>query len=286
MIVEAPPRYAAALVTGLVREAGVETPRASVVIKADYDLEETAPNSFQLTQRAQPSDIVYTDQGERHQVDTEPDTRVTVFDVRYEADIAIEKSRADIVVEGHLSLAGEGAVLVDGAVWLRRGAGAGGDRDANRNLFGWQPRDRPARKPSTPLDFQPAPGAALPAEYTAAFNNVHRRGSPFTATASIAAALRPGAEIEIHHSADHSDPEPLRVRLTLASLRARYRAYCGHGPDIPHAWSITALDEPALDTLIVTPADGRAIALWRTGFYPARRDTGAFRAVQITEGGA
>lgn len=284
MRVETPSPYAGALVTGWARIGGVERRRAAVIVKASYVFVETAANTFDLTPADEPAEIVYADAGETYEVEDDGDM-ITLFDVRYEADIALQKARADIVVTGWLAPGRQGAVLVDDAVWLTR-SGPGSDRDAQRNLFGWQPRDVEPRKLAPPADPDAEPDAGLPADYTPAFNNLHRRGGVFSATGQIAAQLEPGATIEIHQSADHSDASPLRISLTAAPVGARYRTYCGHGPDIPHAWAITALAEPALDTLILSPAERRASVVWRTGFDPDGIDPDALRAVQIIEGRA
>lgn len=281
MKVETPSRYVGALVTGLVRSGGIERLHAAVVIKASYELVETGVNTYRAAPLPDSDPIMFADEGTTYPKTIDGQT-YTLFDTRYEADIAVEKARADIIVEGWLNPARQGAVLVDGALWMTRN-GAGTDPDTRRNLFGWQPKMQGGRKPTIPEDFVPTPGAQLPPGYTPSFNNAHRRGAPFSVTGAIRAEIARDAHIEIHRTANHSDDNPLSISLNMAPMKARYRTYCGHGPDKPHIWAITALPRPRLDTVILAPDSDGLTAIWRTGFDPAANDASAYRAIQIFE---
>lgn len=275
-------RYGAASLAGVTQPAafGAETARGVLLVKAAFDLVDSGGIALEMRMRRDSplAQIVYSDGGTLFVQDGEQ-----VLDVTYEADIALEKSHADIVVEGHMPGAdpASGLVLVGGAEWLRRTA-VGLSRDTARNLFGWQPRMALGRAIAVDEDFEPdfEHADVLPPQYNAHFNNVHRRGDGFTASSGV--SLPPGALVEIFQTTDQSDTA-FALRLPDIMLTARLRSYCGHGPDAAPYWRITPLGAVPADTLIVSPDAARALMLWRLGWPADLRPADTHRKIEIFE---
>jgi len=192
------------------------------------------------------------------------------FDVTYEADVALAKNRTDIVVTGFVTATDAGAVVVNGAPWLRRTPPPTGDADSARNLFGFQPRT------AAPRDS--AVGDSRD------FANYHRRGDGFSAPGN-GPPLPAGALVEIYQDSDISGAADYAFRLPDLSHGARLRVYCGHGPDVAPHWRIVPLADPRPDTLIVHPATHRAEILWRTDFAADLAPADTYRKIQIRQGG-
>ncbi|MBE3638370.1 DUF2169 family type VI secretion system accessory protein [Mangrovicoccus algicola] len=276
--------FGAALAMGTGLRGGAEAMLAAVVVKAAYDLvpDGTGPRRMQPAADPQRSAPRLTGASGSYQHDG--DTRI---DLIAAPDIAIEKARTDILVEGFPSpapaLPCEASVTVDGQIWLRRGLGATRGPDLARNLFGRLPPGEGHRDITVPADFVPAPGDLLPAAHSPLFENLYRDADGFTAwPARLSAPLPPGATVAVHLTADASDPG-YALRLPATRLAARYRVWCGHGPDRPRHWRIGTIGPLAADTLILRPALHQAEILWRAAWPWAAEPPAHYRSVQILE---
>ena len=318
MIIQVPETQAfgAALVVGWTQSAGAEALKGAVILKAAYDLTGTGgAEPFEMTPANDParSDIVYADEGvilfedggAVHEIAMEdlrrddagavffeiggtahPVAEADGFDLTYEADIALGKARTDIVVAGHTSGTKSGAVAIAGSQWIRRNE-VDKQGDTARNLFGWLPKSESPRRLTVPDDFRPEEGDRLPADYGSRFNNFHRRGGGFSTPANRNRNPLPSrALVEVHKSADGSDAEPFAFVLPDLGYRARYRAYCGHGPDEAPYWRIGEIGTLRPDTLIVRPEARQATILWRASWDWGAEPEDTYRKIQILEGSA
>lgn len=214
--------------------------------------------------------------------DDENEPVVADFDLLYESDLAVKKKEVDLVVEGFTGSAPiSGSINIDGTDWMRRVAKALPlTPDEARNLFGWQRRDETPRAitdDSTPKDD---PVAAM-AGYGIAFNNVYRRVPEFTRLVAEGANLPDGGVVTIANADDTYAfrlPDPL-------SMEARHFTYCGHGIDEAPRWNPSPVFAMRADTLIVTPADHRAVILWRGGWRYADHAPDLYRAVHVANAG-
>lgn len=265
-----PGLYGASVVVG----RGVAGMRAAVVMRAVYDLRPGADGIMDPVLRDDPADHAL-------RMADEIVTIPAKGQFRREADIAVEKQTADIVVEGHRDDNLGGAVWVNGAEWMHRARDADLSRgDSALNLFGWLGR---AEEPRALGDenWTPAGDGALPPGYGRSFNNFHRRGGWFTALPG--ATLPRGGIVAIHRRHDAGDT-PLRLRLPADRFSARVRWWSGRCPDRPNRWALTPR-AMAADTLIVSPGvDGapmRATVIWRGGWGWASHPADSYRAVEI-----
>lgn len=279
----------AASLTGWTRPVPDEDPelRGAVVLKGAFTLHGEPGTTLSPTAAASAEPIAYADAGKV--VTTEgPPVVVVGFDVWSEADVALEKARADVVVAGWPSAAG-GCVHVAGESWLSRAADGGftRDQDTDRNLFGWLPRSNPMRAVDAPRQ------APLPDAYTPSFNNFSRADLSPVSPTPPSPSPQPGRELPAGNEVRISrlpcgvdDADALTFTLPTAAYTARLRAYCGHGPDRAPRWRI--VDELPLtpDTLIVSPAHRTATVLWRTSWPHHAVADEHWRAVEILQGGA
>lgn len=305
------PNLAAMFLLGKRMHGGAVQEIGSILVKALYRLEPTSgsDDTHQLIPADSPPEIVLADKGPPPPPPPWPDG----FDVEREADIAPYKDRADIVVEGYLPEDFKpdvdpiqdpgGMVKVDGATWLTRRAEPlliGLDplprADRNRHLFGYQPRtEAPREGEKGTLDRvypQPIPPGVQPlatlddfVDYDNRFLNFHRRGQGYDVAVGV--DLPPGTRVEVFQTANvtaGTDPD-LAVTLPHSPLTARYRAYCGHGPDRPTRWSIIRLGTMRVDTLILKPdpAELEAEVLYRTVWPWSDQPAEHYRAIQIQE---
>lgn len=289
MIVTLPPaatHLAAISLTGWTRRPADAGPvlRDAVVLKGLFTLATTSGTRV-AEPAAGPAGIVFADEGSIVFADDDP-SKPNGYDLTHEADLALEKAHADLVVQGWHSTAG-GCLLVDGQPWMSRQPDdlPGPDPDTRRNLFGWLSKTHPKRLIEAP---QKDP---LPDAYHPGFNNFCRRDDGFTAP-TTKTALPPGATVSISRKicSSATDPDAFVFRLptSLAAYTARLRAYCGHGPDKRRRWRV--VDEVPLvpDTLIVRPgppASPTATVLWRASWRHDAAPDQHWRAIEILEGG-
>ncbi|AXQ96274.1 hypothetical protein LV780_21320 (plasmid) [Cereibacter azotoformans] len=205
---------------------------------------------------------------ETEDIATDPDKRLE-FRVAREADTALEKARADIVVLGFIGASRRGAVTVDETLWLGRDLPpADADGDSARNLFGFEPRGSDARR-------------ALAGDL-AAFAPFHRRGGGMFDDSGTGTALPAGGRVEIFQD-NATTGTPYALRLPDLVPRVRLRVWCGHGPDWPPRWRKVPLGAMRADTLIVDPAAHRAEILWRLRWAAGTEPPDRYRSVQIRE---
>lgn len=208
------------------------------------------------------------------------------FDLHAEADTAAEKERADLIVLGTLPSdpSAGGSVHVDGEEWLHRAHTLDRGRDRGRNLFGVLGRNEPPRRLDA-TDSDPAT-APLPPGYSALTGNAYRRGGDFsTPDDRNTPPLPSGGLVQVFRTATASDA-PVAVRLPDLTLRARLRAWCGHGPDTPPRWAVVDVVEAVPDTLELAPAAGTAAVVWRASWLTDLVPPDRWRAVQVLPGGA
>ncbi|GAA1865366.1 hypothetical protein GCM10009715_10650 [Paeniglutamicibacter psychrophenolicus] len=296
MIIQLPARnhLAAAELAGTLRrtQGAAERVRGVLVLKAAYDLLSGASGSNIPVPAAtgEAAAIAYADL---------PATAAGTFEAAYEADIAPEKARSDIVVAGWVlhSADGtgvEGDVEVNGVTWMQRRVAdetvVPAPGDARRNLFGWLPR---STAPRALQDLGGDADSPLPAAYHARFNNFSHRagesGPPVYATPGDhnTIPLPAGALVTVRQQT-HGDAGSVREYAFLLpdSLQytVRLRAYCGHGPDAARHWKVAGLVPLQCDTLIVRPQQRRMLLLWRAEWDPETEPAANWRMLQVLEG--
>lgn len=296
MIVQLPParHLAAAALTGLTRRETdpVSVLRGAVVVKAALDLV-TPPGADPGAPRAAVpgravAAIEYADDGckivDPDEPDQEKKEKGIGFDLRYEADTALEKQWTDIVVAKWIQEHRGGCVRVNGVVWRRRQRGLPAERDTERNLFGWLSK---TEAPRCLEDSGDPVKDELPAGYDPSFHNFSRRGHGFSTAGDRHKAPLPshGTVAIFTNYAGRGDPSYAFVLPDLA-LTARLRAYCGHGYDRAAYWRIAGSVPLRADTLIVHPEQDRAIVVWRGSWPHDLVPHGAWRMVQILAEGA
>ena len=295
-----------ALVTGLASTGTLST----VVVKAAYTLTDDGSGNRSMTPASDPllHQIVYTDTGDflfedggnlhvipASALRTLPDgskefdfggvahpaSALDGFVTDYEADIGIEKSRVDIVVEGHVpNPASGGSITINGILWTSRTTTATATGDSAIHLFGRHAKGVSGRTVSTII----APVGSLPGGYTPLFNNYYRRSSGFTVHGSAATNLPSGGTVRVFQTADQSDAPYTFALPNPFIMSARYRTYCGHGPDKAPRWNTGPVITLRADTLIIRPASHSAIILWRGSWPYADEPADTYRKVQIIEG--
>jgi hypothetical protein len=279
-----PGTYGATVVAGLVN-TGDEDPtndvppekmRGVVVLKATYDLEANGagPRRPVLAGGTAPHAIRFSDVDP---VVVDDQVVGTVFVA--EADIALEKARTDIVVEGLIAGSDGGLVKINGTVWLQRDKGAAPDGDVATNLFGWHGRGEDNRKLSVGAWVKAPPGDWLPPVNTAHFNNFYRRSDKFTAPGNVV-PLPLGGTVVINNKVDETGTS-YSFTLPTDNFSARVRTFCGDCPDKPNRWCIAEAFALVPDTLIVKPAANTATVIWRGGWDWDSHPTESYRAVEI-----
>jgi hypothetical protein len=276
---------------------GTETMTGTVVLKAAYDLidQGASPRFMNRVAVVQRHAIIFQDSGS-DVIDTQgtadpTDDKVVGFNVTREADIALQKARADIVVKGWGEAGAEGEINIDGANWFNRAATATSVYpDVTANLFGWHSRTEDGRKTNTPDTFKPdfiSPVSdTLPPQYGPLFNNVFRRSAGFTAIAAGSAKSLPSGKPVIITKTKNSTTKTCRLNLPDLAMKARLRAWCGDCPDKPERWCIKGTIALVPDTLIVDPVANQAEILWR-GLFDWNGPDGkpvAWRLAQVMEG--
>ncbi len=294
-----PNSYGGAVLSGwTVNSAGgAEKLSGCVVVKAAYDLVGAAGAVKAMVRCKDKArfDIVFKDAGasiiDTKGTATTTDDKVVGFDLEREADIALQKARADIVVEGWGGASVEGQVKIDGVQWLFRAAAAAGVPDVGKNLFGWHSRTEDERKTGTAASFKPVAGDELPPEYGPIFNNFYRRSAGFSAiAANQAQALPSGKAVGIFKTVNGAETSYALMLPDLA-MKARLRAWCGDCPDEPKRWCVKDTITLLADTLIVDVVGNKAEILWRGRFdwdepgdAPTTRKPVDWRLAQVMEG--
>jgi hypothetical protein len=271
-----PGAYGATVVTGPI-DTKAERLRGVVVLKAAYNLVPNGaePLQPQLAAGKAPHAIRMADQG----VPKVENGKTVGFTLQVEADIALEKDRSDIVVEGWVVADQGGTLQVNGVTWMTRAAGAPVVGDAGQHLFGWHGRNEDKRALGATGWTPTLPADLLPPDYTARFNNFHRRSPGFSGVIANT-PLPKGGTVQIHRKADQSDV-PYRFFLPTEAFSARLRTCSGHCPDRPTRWAIADVVPLVPDTLIINPAANRASVIWRGGWDWAQYPTDSYRAVEI-----
>lgn len=289
-----PRSFAGAVLTGWTVAAlgGAESLSGAIIVKAAFDLVDQGGPQRVMVRTSDParSTIVYRDAGapiiDNKGTSDPADDEVIGYDLEREADIALQKARADIVVEGWGGTGVEGSVRIDGTQWLFRAANSADAPDISRNLFGWHSRTEPPRRTSTAASFMPHPGDELPPEYGPKFNNFYRRSAGFTSIADDQALALPSGKVVSVVRTEGSADTTYAFRLPDLAIRARLRAWCGDCPDEPKRWCIVDTIDLAPDALIVKPAAHRAQILWRNRFDWTAVPEGRWRLAQVMEGSA
>jgi hypothetical protein len=257
---------------------GPESFSGVIVVKAAYDLVDNggAQRTMVRSSNATRSAIAYQDNGT---------PIVDGYDLIREADIALQKARADIVVKGWGGTEVEGRVRVDGMQWLFRAAAPlSAIADVNRNLFGWHPRGEAPRKLETASNFVPQPVDQLPPEYGPKFNNFYRRSINYSSIPDDQARVLPSGKIVGIFRKDSDAETSYDIMLPDLSMKARLRAWCGDCPDEPKRWCIVDTIALSPDTLIVDPVAHAAEILWRGQFHWHAVPEGKWRLAQVMEG--
>jgi hypothetical protein len=295
-----PQSFSGAVLSGwtVTQTGGSETMTGTVIVKAAYDVADTGGPSRMMSRVNSPQRcaIVFQDSGtivKDDQGTADPaDDEVIGFNVTREADIALQKARADIVIKGWGEAGAEGEINVDGINWFTRAstAAAAGYADVTTNLFGWHSRTESPRKIDTPAsfkpDFDPPVIDTLPPQFGPAFNNVYRRSAGFGAIAAAQAKSLPSAKTVVITKKKNSAVQTYRLELPNLAMKARLRAWCGDCPDKPERWCIKGMIALTPDTLIVDPVVHQAEIIWR-GLFDWNGPDGqpvAWRVAQVMEG--
>ena len=221
--------------------------------------------------------------GAKHLVETEASNNNFLFDLRYEADVAVDKVRADIVVAGYRSGTTDGSVVVAGEIWLTRNPTASPLRDVSRNLFGWHPKTLANRNADLSTSYDPEVDGNLPIGFSSEHNNFHKNGGDFSFSGSVTPQLPTAAQVDIFKAADATGNAYSFVLPDL-DLTARYRFHDGILPDHEHCWRTNEIGLMRPDTLIVEPDANRATILWRVNWDAAAQPFDAYRSVEISQG--
>ena len=294
-----PQSFAGAVLSGFtVPQPGTEEKMTgTVIVKAAYDVVDIggAARVMNRVKSPQRCAIVFQDSG-APVIDTKnnqdpADDEIIGFNVTREADIALQKVRADIVVKGWGEAGAEGKIEVDGVEWFSRASTAAGYPDVTTNLFGWHSRTEDNRKISLTVEFVPGSDPKelvdpLPNEYVPEFNNVYRRSSGFGAIAAAQARSLPSTKTVVIIKTKIPPSKTYRFALPDLSMKARLRAWCGDCPDRPERWCIKGMVALTPDTLIVDPVAHQAEILWR-GLFDWNGPDGKpvdWRLAQVMEG--
>jgi hypothetical protein len=321
----APGAYAALVLAGSTQTGSQEHDVMAVVLKAAYDLVADAAGVLDLAPAADPdrAALVLADQGRHRYTDAHgvvhviPPESLGVtgpgdphpgqaffeldgvrhvvadlrppesldFDLVRESDLALDKARTDVVVEGLSHNTTGAAITVDGTTWLRRAAGTVLRDDTDRNLFGWQGRGEVPRRDVLSHSYRPATDGALPDGDTADFNNVYRRSTGFTTPGDRNRSPLPsGGLLRVFANPAATGVPMHTVRLPPLRMGCRLRIFCGHGPDRPPRWRIVPLADLVADTLVLRPERGAAEILWRGRWPAASAAADRYRAVQLRKG--
>ena len=282
---------------------GAEKMSGCVIVKASYDLLDSGGAARSMVRSADKMrfEIVFSDSGAAI-FDTKgtadpADDKVVGYDLEREADIALQKARADIVVKGWGGLDVEGEVRVDGTQWLLRTAAAVGAPDVKRNLFGWHSRTEDFRKTDTPEGYLPNHNPdplfrdELPSAYGPEFNNFFRRSDGFSSISPDQSRILPSAGTVAIRKKIGAGTETLKLGLPNLEMKARLRCWCGDCEDKPGHWSIKQTIPLVPDTLIVEPLANKAEIIWRglfdwdePGNAPNTRRPIEWRLAQVMEG--
>jgi hypothetical protein len=293
-----PQSFAGVVLSGwtVTHTGGAEKITGTVIVKAAYDISDAGGTTRILNRVKAPQRcaIVFQDSGAPvidNQGNSDPaDNKVVGFNITREADIALQKARADIVVKGWGEAGAEGKIEVDGAIWFSRAATAAGYPDVTTNLFGWHSRTESPRKTNTPdtfrPDFDPPTIDTLPPQYGPEFNNIYRRSTGFSAIAAAQAPSLPSAKTVVVSKTKDATSQSYGITLPDLGLKARLRAWCGDCPDKPERWCIKATIALTPDTLIIDPVAHQAEILWR-GLFDWSSPDGKpidWRLAQVMEG--
>lgn len=294
-----PKSYSGVVLSGWTvnQTGGAETMTGTVIVKAAYDLisQGSSPRIMNRVATAQRHAITFQDSGSTvtdTQATADPaDDKVVGFNITREADIALQKARADIVVKGWGEEGAAGEIRVDGASWFtREGSATSNYPDVATNLFGWHSRTESPRKTSTSQSFKPdfdEPAIdALPPEFGPLFNNVYRRSAGFSAIAAASAKSLPSGKTVAISKTKNGPVQTYNLALPNLAMKARLRAWCGDCPDKPERWCIKGTIALSPDTLIVDPIAHQGEILWR-GLFDWNGPDGkpiAWRLAQVMEG--
>lgn len=298
MIIQLPPRehLSAAELHGTTRlfTGGPAVQRAAVVLKAAFTLHPDGTGTMQPEADSSGAHhlVAYADAGA--EIDG-------IFAVDYEADIALNKARSDVVVAGWLAPPGspagmEADVLIDGATWFTRRASAPGEvpaqDDGASNLLGWLGRSLLPRAVASPA-VDPT-SSVLPVDYDPSFNNFHHRsgevpGHPAYGTPGgrNEAPVPSGALVSCRQWRNGAASDTVQYDFRLPetpAYTAQLRAYCGHGPDKARHWKVAGRVALSCDTLIAYPSEDRMVLLWRASWDPELEPAEHWRMIQILEG--
>jgi hypothetical protein len=94
--------------------------------------------------------------------------------------------------------------------------------------------------------------------------------------------VRPGQRVTVRKAS----ADALSVTLSIPTLSALYRAWCGDGPDKALYWTRKSLGPMRADTLILRPDAGKAEVIWRATWHWADEPADRYRAIRVTEGAA
>lgn len=291
MIIQTPSSgiFDAAHVTGWSLQGSQEVFKGAIIVKAAYDIIPgvgASPRTLEPAENPDAKSIIFQDVGSIVLDGTTSDH----FDLTYESDIAIEKPRTDIVVQGYIAGTNDGSVSVDGNVWFNRAATVVKVEDTARNLFGFQSKTTSPRALGKAVFIPNFPNDAgadnyLPNDYNLNFANFYKREAGFSTPGNRNVnRLTSGSVINIHKTTNQSDTA-YSVTLPAYSLTARYRTYCGHGLDQAPYWRIVELGDLELDTLIVAPDDHTATLLWRSSWRWDQHPPDTYRKIQIFQVG-
>lgn len=274
-----------------------EQQTGTVIVKAAYDLAGADGSAKSMVRSSNSgrfaisfADIIIPATKDKGTPLDTSDDETFLYGLEREADVALQKDRADIVVKGLGGVQVAGEIRVDGALWFARTSAASGVSDTKANLFGWHARSESNRRIDENPAAVPAP-SHLPERYLPEYNNFFRRSAGFSAIAVGQAKALPSDKLVRITRTPNAANWPYEMRLPDLALKARLRCWCGDCEDKPGHWSIRETIPLIPDTLIVEPAANKAEIIWRGRFdwdepgeLPNTRKPIEWRLAQVMEG--
>ncbi len=250
--------------------AGAITRTGTIVVKRGYNiLQATSPGIGTLVPVTNPVPVFLQDEAE---------TNASLGKVKYEHDLAAEKSGADVVILPRVSALLE-EVQIGSAPMFKRPP-----FDLTPWVFGWEPRDSSARKADGQFP-ESASAYPMPEALPAGFSNRYFSGYRRTARALVSPSVPPYLEPATLVRLIRSGAADYGFRLGSEHFRAAYRYYSGIGLDNVTRWQ--SVDVPMrLDTLVVEPDENWCYAVWRGVWELDERPESDYRQLTVEiEGG-
>ncbi len=187
----------------------------------------------------------------------------------HESDIAVYKPKADLIVKGSYSVENSYTASVTSPgnseqIWFERPVALPDDEDAAANMFGWEQRWTDARKSLGDVPYlEPNDTEPDYTNFDNEFFNAYRRD--FVESGFPLNRFEPGSTITLRQTPDGSSTSSVVESFSLGNENISAKLYFHHKGSIDKEvhWCCRNIDEFKLDTLVVTPSQNTAYAVWR-----------------------